>query len=447
MMRRFVTTTPGSPGERSALILIRQRHTAPGEMPGASSSALGVSPATTRGETDAHRPSQARPRARPLRLRPADRRRPAVLAAGRRGRPPRGGVLSATSSNAAPAISTSTRRPWARRQMYELSGHWENFADDMFPPMVLGGDELVLRPSLCPHHALIFKSRQRSYRDLPLRIAELGADVPGRALRACSAACPGCARSSSTTRTSSARPTRSATEVAEVLRLMRRRTRRSACGRRRSGSRCAATAASTPGDEAMWARAERLLRDALDDAGISVRGGAGRGRLLRAEDRRAGRGRRPGGSGPCPPFRSTSTSRSSSTWHTSTRPASRSRPVMVHRSLAGSMERLFGHLIEVHAGAFPVWYAPVQVDVLPISRRAGRRRPTRSRRAAIEAGLRAEVHHDGLGRRADPGGGRAQDPVRRRSSASGEAADGLVALRPARRTAVAGRCRRRRRSR
>src|SRR4051794_23579452 len=61
-----------------------------------------------------------------------------------------------------------------KRQMYELSGHWKNFADDMFPPMRLGGDELVLRPSLCPHHALIFKSRQRSYRDLPLRIAEIG---------------------------------------------------------------------------------------------------------------------------------------------------------------------------------------------------------------------------------------------------------------------------------
>src|SRR5689334_11610530 len=60
-----------------------------------------------------------------------------------------------------------------KRAMYELSGHWRNFADDMFPPMNLG-DELVLRPSLCPHHALIFKARARSYRDLPLRIAEIG---------------------------------------------------------------------------------------------------------------------------------------------------------------------------------------------------------------------------------------------------------------------------------
>ncbi|MDT5039926.1 MAG: threonyl-tRNA synthetase, partial [Actinoplanes sp.] len=61
-----------------------------------------------------------------------------------------------------------------KREMYELSGHWHNFADDMFPPIRLGGDDLVLRPSLCPHHALIFKSRGRSYRELPVRIAELG---------------------------------------------------------------------------------------------------------------------------------------------------------------------------------------------------------------------------------------------------------------------------------
>jgi threonyl-tRNA synthetase len=61
-----------------------------------------------------------------------------------------------------------------KRELYELSGHWAHFRDDMFPPMELGGEQLVLRPSLCPHHALIFRSRQHSYHELPLRIAELG---------------------------------------------------------------------------------------------------------------------------------------------------------------------------------------------------------------------------------------------------------------------------------
>ncbi|HZD74408.1 MAG TPA: aminoacyl--tRNA ligase-related protein, partial [Actinomycetota bacterium] len=61
-----------------------------------------------------------------------------------------------------------------KRELYELSGHWAHFGDDMFPPMELGSDQLVLRPALCPHHALIYRSRHRSHRDLPLRIAELG---------------------------------------------------------------------------------------------------------------------------------------------------------------------------------------------------------------------------------------------------------------------------------
>jgi threonyl-tRNA synthetase len=63
----------------------------------------------------------------------------------------------------------------AKRALYELSGHWAKFSDDMFPPMPVGGDELVLRPANCPHHALIYSSAQRSYRDLPVRFNELGA--------------------------------------------------------------------------------------------------------------------------------------------------------------------------------------------------------------------------------------------------------------------------------
>jgi threonyl-tRNA synthetase len=62
-----------------------------------------------------------------------------------------------------------------KRALFERSGHWAKFSDDMFPPMPVGGDELVLRPANCPHHALIYSSVQRSYRDLPVRFHELGA--------------------------------------------------------------------------------------------------------------------------------------------------------------------------------------------------------------------------------------------------------------------------------
>jgi threonyl-tRNA synthetase len=61
-----------------------------------------------------------------------------------------------------------------KRELYEISGHWSHYSDDMFPPMDVGGEQVVLRPSLCPHHALIYRSRAHSYRELPLRIAELG---------------------------------------------------------------------------------------------------------------------------------------------------------------------------------------------------------------------------------------------------------------------------------
>src|SRR3569833_1379159 len=62
-----------------------------------------------------------------------------------------------------------------KRELYEISGHWSHYRDYMYPPMDVGGAQLVLRPSLCPHHALIYRSRGRSYRELPLRIAEIGA--------------------------------------------------------------------------------------------------------------------------------------------------------------------------------------------------------------------------------------------------------------------------------
>src|SRR5262245_36433931 len=61
-----------------------------------------------------------------------------------------------------------------KRELYEISGHWAHYRADMYPPMDMGGEQVVLRPSLCPHHAVIYRSRGRSYRELPLRLAEIG---------------------------------------------------------------------------------------------------------------------------------------------------------------------------------------------------------------------------------------------------------------------------------
>ncbi len=62
----------------------------------------------------------------------------------------------------------------AKIDLYKRSGHWEHYHEDMFPPMDLENEQMVLRPMNCPHHILIYESKLRSYRDLPVRLAELG---------------------------------------------------------------------------------------------------------------------------------------------------------------------------------------------------------------------------------------------------------------------------------
>jgi len=312
-----------------------------------------------------------------------------------------------------------------KRQMYELSGHWRNFADDMFPPMALGGDELVLRPSQCPHHALIFKARQRSYRELPLRIAELGPMF--RAER--SGVLGGLARVRAIQLNDAhnfCAPDQVGDEVAAVLRLMRRA--HSALGLVPSSFQLSLRGAGGKyaGDDAMWEQAERLLRVALDAEQIEyeVRTGEAAFYGPKVDVQIAD-----------PAGRDWTLATIQLDFH---QPAQfglefaapdggRDRPVMVHRSLVGSMERLFGHLIEVHAGAFPVWYAPVQIDVLPIGA-AHADAAGRFARDAIEAGLRAEAHHDGsIGARIRAAAERKIPYVA--VIGDREAADGLVALR------------------
>lgn len=283
-----------------------------------------------------------------------------------------------------------------KRQMYELSGHWHNFADDMFPPMGLGdggdGDALVLRPSLCPHHALIFKSRQRSYRDLPLRIAELGGMY--RAERSGVLGGLGRVRAIWLNDAHTFCPVEQVgDEVAAVLALMRQA--HAALGLRVSSYQLSlrGPGGKYVGADAAWARAERLLRAALDAAGVPYQAVEGEAAFYgpKIDVQLAD-----------PAGRESTLATIQIDFH---QPAqfglsytdasgARARPVLVHRSLVGSMERLFASLLEIHAGAFPVWYAPVQIAAVPVG--ADQRRTAEDfAAAAIAAGLRARVDHDG----------------------------------------------------
>ncbi|MFG2011836.1 threonine--tRNA ligase [Micromonospora sp. NPDC048868] len=314
--------------------------------------------------------------------------------------------------------------PLGKRELFELSGHLGYFAEDMFPPMALGADdELVLRPALCPHHALVFRARGRSYRELPLRIAELGGMY--RAERS------GVLGGLSRVRAISLNDAHNfcaleqvGEEVVEILRLIREA--HAALGVRPAGFRLSLRGPGEKyvGDDAQWARAEELLRAALDGVefteapgeaafygpkiDIQVRDAAGREFTLSTVQLDFDKPER---------FDLSYTDAS----------GARRRPVMVHRSLVGSMERLFAYLIEVHEGAFPAWYAPVQLVVLPVGDdQAGA--AARLARDALAAGLRVEV--DGAGSL----GSRIRDAARARVPYAAvvgprEAAEGAVSLR------------------
>ncbi|MER6593824.1 threonine--tRNA ligase [Micromonospora purpureochromogenes] len=313
--------------------------------------------------------------------------------------------------------------PLGKRELFALSGHLGYFADDMFPPLRLSADdEFVLRPALCPHQ-LVYRARGRSYRELPLRIAELGGMY--RAERS------GVLGGLSRVRAISLNDAHNfcaldqvGEEVREILRLIREA--HAALGVRPAGFRLSLRGPGEKyvGDDAQWARAEELLRAALDGVDfteapgeaafygpkidIQIVDAAGRESTLSTVQLDFDKPER---------FDLSYTDAS----------GARRRPVMVHRSLVGSMERLFAYLIEVHQGAFPPWYAPVQLVLLPVDAGQAGAAAELARRA-VAAGLRAEVDAGGSL------GARIRDAAHRRVPYVGvvgarEAADGSVSLR------------------
>jgi threonyl-tRNA synthetase len=290
--------------------------------------------------------------------------------------------------------------PMARRELYEISGHWANFAADMYPPMRLsaaGGedDELVLRPSLCPHHALIFGSRGRSYRELPLRIAELGGMY--RAER--SGVLGGLSRVRAIWLNDGhifCAPDQVGGEVAAALALIDRAHQ--ALGVRPAGYRLSLRGPGQKyvGSDEHWQRAEQCLREAL------------RGKdLVEAPGEAAFYGPKIDVQIVDPAGRESTLSTVQVDFAQPERfdlsyvdsEGLKQRPVMVHRSIIGSLERLFAYLIEAHEGRFPAWYAPVQVVVLPVGAEQADAAVDLAS-AAVAAGLRAEVVAEGtLGKR------------------------------------------------
>ncbi|MEV0275934.1 threonine--tRNA ligase [Streptomyces sp. NPDC050610] len=275
-----------------------------------------------------------------------------------------------------------------KRELYEISGHWEHYSNDMFPPMELGGEQVVLRPSLCPHHAVIYRSRAHSYRELPLRMAELG----GMYRSELSGVLGGLTRVRAIqlndahifcTLDQVAEEARSALEMIrrayEALGIAPARYRLSLPG---PGGKYA----SAPEN---WERSTALLTEVLDRSGLPYEAAEGEAAFygpkidVQVAD----------GAG-----RESTLSTVQVDFHQPERfglhyigaDGAKHRPVMIHRSIIGSVERAVAHLIEEHGGAFPAWLAPTQVAILPVSDAELPNADAVARRCA-ELGLRAEV--------------------------------------------------------
>jgi threonyl-tRNA synthetase len=286
-----------------------------------------------------------------------------------------------------------------KRELYEISGHWSHYSDDMFPPMDLGGEQIVLRPSLCPHHALMFRSRAHSYRELPLRIAELG----GMYRSELSGVLGGLTRVRAIqlndahifcTLDQVADEARAALtlirEAYEALGITPVRYRLSLPG---PGGKYVAA-------PEMWRRSAALLTDVLDTSGLAYEAVEGEAAFY----------------GPKIDVQVADSAGRESTLstvqvdfhqpeqfdlHYIGHDGAKHRPVMVHRSIIGSVERAVAHLIELYGGAFPGWLAPLQLVVLPISEAEVHQATALIRRCA-DLGLRAEVagpEHGSLGAR------------------------------------------------
>ncbi|MER5493076.1 threonine--tRNA ligase [Streptomyces sp. NPDC002454] len=275
-----------------------------------------------------------------------------------------------------------------KRELYELSGHWAHYSDDMFPPMRLGGEQVVLRPSLCPHHALIYRSRSRSYRELPLRLAELG----GMYRSELSGVLGGLTRVRAITLNDAhvfCTPDQVAAEARAALEMIRRAYRALGITPTRYRLSLPGPGGKYVAAPEKWERSVALLIEVLDASGLPYEAAEGEAAFygpkidVQVAD----------GSG-----RESTLSTVQVDFHQPERfdlhyigaDGAEHRPVMVHRSIVGSVERAVAHLVEQHGGALPAWLAPVHLVVLPVSDAEAPHAEAFARRCA-ERGLRVEV--------------------------------------------------------
>ena len=275
----------------------------------------------------------------------------------------------------------------AKRELYEHSGHWAHYQDDMYPPMDVGSEQVVLRPMNCPHHILVYRSEPRTIREIPLRLAELGTMFRNER----SGAVGGLSRVRQMTLNDghvfcAAEDVEQ--EIASILELVDVAYKALAIPAPSLRLSRPDVGPKYAPDAVNWARSEEVIRAALGRLDLE---------WVEAEGEAAFYGPKIDLQVVDPQGREETLSTIQLDFLlperfdlSFNRAGASERPVMVHRSIVSTMERMVAHLLEVHNGALPVWLAPTQVVVMPATSGAvAYAREVKD--ALVKAGLRAEA--------------------------------------------------------
>ena len=251
--------------------------------------------------------------------------------------------------------------------LYQTSGHWAHYKDNMFPAMEVDGESFVLRPMNCPHHMMIYANRPHSYRELPIRIGEIAHDFRYES----SGTLKGIERGRHFCQNDAhlfVTPDQIKDEVARVVGLIRDVYKDFGI----TDYRCVLSLRDPEDkvkyhpDDAMWEKAESALREVLTELGIHFTEEIGEAAFY----------------GPKLDVNVKPAVGAEYTLSTCQLdfclPAKfdlkyvdsdgkEQTPVVLHRAILGSLDRFMAYMIEETKGKFPVWLAPLQVKVLPVS--------------------------------------------------------------------------------
>lgn len=251
--------------------------------------------------------------------------------------------------------------------LYKTSGHWDHYQEDMFPVMEMDNEQMVLRPMNCPHHMMVYKNKPHSYRELPIRIAELGTMHRYEA----SGAVSGLQRVRGMTLNDAhifVRPDQIKEEFIRVVQLVIDvyKDFKFKDYKFRLSYRDPEDTEKYFQDDEMWEKAQSMLKEAVDEMGLDYEEAPGEAAFY----------------GPKLDVQVKTALGKEETLSTVQldfllperfdleyigNDGEKHRPVVIHRGVISTMERFVAFLTEEYKGAYPTWLAPNQLEIIPVS--------------------------------------------------------------------------------